>query len=201
MKQQGFPEPILNLINLLSRLPGIGEKNATRLSIQILKNTVEYSESLSKAIFDLKNKVKLCSICFSLSTSDVCDLCTDIDREQNIICVVEDPIDLIAIEKSNEFRGVYHVLQGVISPIDGIGPDELKIKELLDRIKKNSVEEVILATNPSVEGEATALYLSNLIKPLGIRTSRIAHGIPMGGDIEYIDELTLGKAIKERNNY
>ena len=202
MRQSGFPEPITNLINLLSRLPGVGEKNATRLTIHILKNSSEYSESLSSAIRDLKSSVKLCSICFSLSSDTICGVCKDSKRNHGIICVVEDPVDLIAIENSNEFNGVYHVLQGVISPIDGIGPDELKINELLKRLNDgNAIDEVILATNPSVEGEATALYLSNIIKPYGIRTSRIAHGVPMGGDIEYIDELTLGKAIKDRRDF
>lgn len=180
----------------------MGEKNATRLTIHILKNSNEYSDSLSNAIRELKTKVTLCTICFSLSTDSICGICADPQRNKRTICVVEDPVDLIAIENSNEFSGVYHVLQGVISPIDGIGPDELKINELLLRLSKDdAVDEVILATNPSVEGEATALYLSNIIKPYGIRTSRIAHGVPMGGDIEYIDELTLGKAIKDRKDY
>jgi len=202
MRQSGFPEPIINLINLLSRLPGVGEKNATRLTIHILKNSNEYSESLSTAIRELKTRVKLCSECFSLSAGNICAICSDSHRNKGIICVVEEPVDLIAIENSNEFSGVYHVLHGVISPIDGIGPDELKINELLLRLNnRDTIEEVILATNPSVEGEATALYLSNIIKPLGIRTSRIAHGVPMGGDIEYIDELTLGKAIKDRREF
>lgn len=201
MTQQGFPEPISKLINLLSRLPGIGEKNATRLSIHILKSTPEYCENLSKAIKNVKSEVKLCTSCFCLSADTVCTICSNTDRNHEILCVVEDPVDLISIEKSNEYDGVYHVLHGVISPIDGIGPDDLRIKELIQKLSNNGVKEVILATNPSVEGEATALYLSNLIKPFGIRTSRIAHGIPMGGDIEYIDELTLGKAIKDRKDF
>ncbi len=194
---EGFPKPISNLIELLSQLPGIGEKNATRLAIQILKNSIEYSYSLSNAITEVKSKVNLCENCFCLTAESLCLFCSSEGRE-NIICVVEDPIDLIAIEKSNEFRGKYHVLHGTISPIDGIGPDELKIKELLQRIENENIEEIIIATNPSVEGEATSLYLSKLIKPLGTKITRIAHGVPMGGDIEYIDELTLGKAIKDR---
>jgi len=197
MMQHGFPEPISNLIDLLSQLPGIGEKNATRLSIQILKNSTEYSQSLASAILEIKTKVKLCNQCFCLTTNNLCKFCNNEQRSE-IICVVEDPIDLIAIEKSKEFNGKYHVLHGTISPIEGIGPDDLRIKELIGRIEKENINEIIIATNPSVEGEATALYLTKLINPLGVKLTRIAQGIPMGGDIEYIDELTLGKAIKDR---
>ena len=197
MMHQGFPEPISNLIDLLSQLPGIGEKNATRLAIQILKNSTEYSRSLANALIEVKTKVNLCNNCFCLTADNLCKFCSNEERS-NMICVVEDPIDLIAIEKSNEFKGKYHVLHGTISPIDGIGPEDLKINELIGRIEKENIDEIIIATNPSVEGEVTALYLSKLIKPLGIKVTRIAHGIPMGGDIEYIDELTLGKAIKDR---
>jgi recombination protein RecR len=193
----GFPQPVSNLIYLLSQLPGIGEKNATRLAIQILKNSTDYSNSLANALLEVKTKVILCKKCFCLTTENYCDFCNN-EQRTNIICVVEDPIDLIAVEKSREFRGKYHVLHGTISPIDGIGPDDLKIKELVERIEKEGISEIIIATNPNVEGEATALYISKLIKPLGIEITRIAHGIPMGGDIEYIDELTLGKAIKDR---
>lgn len=198
MKNHGFPEPITNLIHLLSQLPGIGEKNATRLSIQILKNSTDYAQNLSRAISDIKTKVKSCEQCFSLCTSTICDICSDNSRDHKVICVVEDPIDLIAIEKTNEFNGRFHVLHGVISPLDGIGPEDLKIQELIDRINSSETQEVIIATNPTVEGEATALYLSRLINPLGVKLTRIAQGIPMGGDIEYIDELTLGKALSER---
>lgn len=195
--QQGFPKPVSELIELFSQLPGIGEKNATRLSVQILKNSSEYSRALANAILEVKTVVSLCSRCFCLTTDTVCGFCSD-EQRSSTICVVEDPIDLIAIEKSNEYRGKYHVLGGCISPIDGIGPDELKIKELMERIEPEEINEIIIATNPSVEGEATALYLSKLISPLGVPLTRIAHGVPMGGDIEYIDELTLAKAIKDR---
>jgi recombination protein RecR len=198
MMHSGFPQPISDLIDLLSQLPGIGEKNATRLAIQILKNSTEYSRNLANAVLEVKTKVNLCNRCFCLTTDNICNFCSSNEERSNMICVVEDPIDLIAVEKSREFGGKYHVLHGAISPIDGIGPEDLKINELISRIEQESINEIIIATNPSVEGEATALYLSKLIKPLGIKITRIAHGVPMGGDIEYIDELTLGKAIKDR---
>jgi recombination protein RecR len=199
MKRRGLPEPISRLIELLSRLPGIGEKNATRLSFHLLRAPVEFAESLSKAIIDTKRKITLCPICYSFTSENPCEICGDERRGGTSICVVEEPIDLIAIERSGEFSGKYHVLHGVISPIDGIGPEDLKIKELLQRLS-DSVKEVIIATNPSVEGEATALYLAKIIKPLGIEVSRIAHGIPVGGDIEYTDEITLGKALRDRRS-
>jgi len=198
MIRRGLPEPISRLIDALSKLPGIGEKNATRLSFYILKASTEFAESISKAIIDTKRKVTICPICFSFTSANPCEICSDEEREKTAICVVEEPLDLIAIERSREFNGKYHVLHGVISPIEGIGPDDLKIKELLVRLQKDNVKEVIIATNPSVEGEATALYLAKIIKPLGVEVSRIAHGIPMGGDIEYIDEMTLSKALRDR---
>jgi recombination protein RecR len=198
MMRKGLPEPISRLIEAFSKLPGIGEKNATRLAFYILRAPAEFAEGLSRAITDTKRRVTLCSICFSFTSENACEICRDEKREKTTICVVEEPLDLIAIEKSGEFNGRYHVLHGVISPIDGVGPEDLKIKELLERLKTDRVREVIIATNPSVEGEATALYLSRLIKPLGIEVSRIAHGIPMGGDIEYIDEITLGRALRDR---
>ncbi len=198
MIRRGLPEPISRLIDALSKLPGIGEKNATRLSFHILKAPAEFAESISKAIIDTKRKVIVCPICFSFTSQTPCEICSDEEREKTAICVVEEPLDLIAIERSREFNGKYHVLHGVISPIEGIGPDDLKIKELLVRLQKDNVKELIIATNPSVEGEATALYLAKIIKPLGVEVSRIAHGIPMGGDIEYIDEITLGKALRDR---
>jgi recombination protein RecR len=189
---------MLRLIEEFSKLPGIGEKNATRLAFHILRASVEYSESLSRAITDIKSKVTLCPICYSFTSESPCEICKDEERDKTTVCVVEEPLDLIAIERSREFDGKYHVLHGVISPIEGIGPEDLKIKELLQRLKREDVKEVIIATNPSVEGEATALYLAKIIKPLGIRVSRIAHGIPVGGDIEYTDEVTLGKALRDR---
>lgn len=198
MLQKGIPESIARLINELSKLPGIGEKNATRLAFHIFRSPKENAENLSRAIIDTKSKVVLCDTCFNFATESPCELCRDKERDQSIICVVEEPLDQLAIERSREFNGVYHILHGVISPIEGIGPEDLKIKELVRRLEGNDVKEVIFATNPSVEGEATALYLSKLIKPMGVRVSRIAHGIPMGGDIEYIDEITLSKAIRDR---
>jgi len=198
MLHTGIPEPISRLIHELSRLPGIGEKNATRLAFYIFRSSGEYAESLARAILDTKTGVVLCDVCYNFAAASPCGICRDQDREESSICVVEEPLDLLAIEKSGEHRGKYHILHGVISPIEGIGPEDLKIRELMGRLEGGSVREVIIATNPSVEGEATALYLAKLIKPLGIRVSRIAHGIPMGGDIEYIDEITLSKAIRDR---
>ncbi len=198
MLQKGIPESIARLINELSKLPGIGEKNATRLAFHIFRSSRESAENLSKAITDAKTKVVLCETCFNFASESPCALCVDEDRDHAVICVVEDPLDQLAIERSREFRGVYHILHGVISPIEGVGPEDLRIKELLRRLESGRTKEIIIATNPSVEGEATALYLSRLVKPMGIGVSRIAHGIPMGGDIEYIDEITLGKAIRDR---
>jgi recombination protein RecR len=198
MKRTTLPEPVLRLIEAFSRLPGIGEKSATRLAFHVLRSPAEYAERLAKAITDTKNKVTLCTICYSFTSEDPCETCKDKKRDKTTICVVEEPIDLIAIERSGEFNGDYHVLHGVISPIEGIGPDDLRIRELLSRVKIGNIKEVIIATNPSVEGEATALYLAKIIKPVGTQVSRIAHGIPMGGDIEYIDEITLGKALRNR---
>ena len=198
MLQKGIPESIARLINELSKLPGIGEKNATRLAFHIFRSSRESAENLSKAITDAKTKVVLCETCFNFATESPCELCRDEERDHSIICVVEDPLDQLAIERSREFRGVYHILHGVISPIEGVGPEDLRIKELIRRLEGGRTKEIIIATNPSVEGEATALYLSRLVKPMGIGVSRIAHGIPMGGDIEYIDEITLSKAIRDR---
>ena len=200
MLQKGIPESIARLINELSKLPGIGEKNATRLAFHIFRSPRETAENLSNAIIDTKTKVVLCETCFNFATESPCELCSDEGRDHSLICVVEDPLDQLAIERSREFRGVYHILHGVLSPIEGIGPEDLRIKELLRRLDDNRVRELIIATNPSVEGEATALYLAKLIKPMGISVSRIAHGIPMGGDIEYIDEITLSKAIRDRKS-
>ena len=198
MGQSGLPESISRLINELAKLPGIGEKNATRLAFHIFRSPKTYSENLAQAIIDTRTKVILCTTCFNFASDSPCGICKDTDRDNLLICVVEEPLDQLAIEKSREFRGKYHVLHGVISPMEGVGPEELRIKELIARLEKENVKEVIVATNPSVEGEATALYLSKLIRPLGVEVSRIAHGIPMGGDIEYIDEITLARAIRDR---
>ncbi|MEM4657706.1 MAG: recombination mediator RecR [Candidatus Methanosuratincola sp.] len=198
MKRSVLPEPLKNLIDALSNLPGLGEKSATRLAFFILRSKEEFAESLAKAILDAKRRVRLCPVCLSFTSDETCGICRDKERDTSTVCVVEEPLDLIAIERSGEYKGTYHVLHGVISPIDGVGPEDLKIEELIKRLDKGEIKEVIIATNPTVEGEATALYLARLIKPLGIKVSRIAHGIPLGGDIEYTDELTLGRALKER---
>ena len=198
MQKDGLPEPISRLIEELTKLPGIGEKNATRLAFHIYRSSEEYAKNLSDAIIDSKSKVISCSRCHNFSSDDPCSICSDLSRKNNIICVVEQPLDLIAIEKSREYEGLYHVLHGVISPLDGIGPEDLTIDSLLKRIESENFSEVILATNSNVEGEATSMYISRLLKPINITASRLAHGIPVGTELEYIDELTLGKAIRDR---
>ena len=198
MSRSGLPKPVSRLIDELSKLPGIGEKNATRLAFHILRSKNEYTIRLAQAIVDTKKNVRTCSTCFNISSEDPCDICSDQSRERELICVVEDPMDLIAVEKSRVFSGLFHVLNGVIAPLEGIGPEDLTIGPLINRLNDNSVKELIIATNPSVEGEATSLYIARLVKPLGVKVSRIAHGIPMGGDLEYTDELTIGKALKDR---
>ena len=189
------------LVSELAKLPGVGRKTATRLAFYVLRQTPEESESLADAIRDLKTKVHFCSRCFHITEVDPCSLCTDATRDDRVLCVVEDPQDLISIERSRSFRGRYHVLHGVLSPLDGTGPEDLKISELLDRLKEGGVEEVLVATNFSVEGEATALYLARLIQPLGIRVTRPAHGIPLGSDLEFVDEATVHRAVEGRREF
>ena len=193
-----FPEPLTRLVEELQRLPGIGPKSAQRLAFHMLKAPREQAERLSSAIRELKARVTYCSVCSNITDSDPCAYCRSTDRDQRVICVVEEPQNVSAIEKTREFRGVYHVLMGAISPLQGIGPDELKVKELLARLASGEVHEVILATNPNVEGEATALYLARLLKPLGVRVTRIAMGVPVGSDLEYADEVTMHKALEGR---
>lgn len=193
-----YPVPIANLIEQLSMLPGIGRKTAQRLAFFILEMENLEAEKLSESILNAKEKIKLCSICCNLTEMDPCRICQSDKRDRSTICVVEGAKDIIAMERSREYKGQYHVLHGVISPMDNIGPDEIKIKELLNRLNNDEVKEIIIATNPTVEGEATAIYLSRLIKPLGIKVSRIAHGIPIGGDLEYFDEVTISKAMENR---
>jgi recombination protein RecR len=190
--------PIANLIEQLSKLPGIGRKTAQRLAFYILEMEELEAEKLSKSITTAKEKIRLCSICCNLTDEDPCRICTNDLRDKSIICVVEGAKDIMAMEKSREYKGQYHVLHGVISPMDNIGPNEIRVKELLNRLSSEVVEEVIIATNPTVEGEATSIYLSRLIKPLGIKVTRIAHGIPVGGDLEYFDEVTISKAMENR---
>ncbi len=190
--------PIANLIEQFSKLPGIGKKTAQRLSFYILEMNTFEAEKLATAIIDAKEKIKQCSICCYLTDEDPCSICRDENRDKSTICVVEGAKDVVAMEKTREYKGLYHVLHGVISPMDNIGPDDIKIKELLKRVQDNNIKEIILATNPTVEGEATAMYLSKLLKPMGIKITRIAHGIPVGGDLEYFDEVTLSKAMENR---
>jgi recombination protein RecR len=186
------------LIEEFSKLPGIGKKTAQRMAFYILKSKKETAEALAQALLDVKEKVRYCSVCFNITEEDPCRICKDEKRERSIICVVEEANDVVALEKTNQYKGLFHVLGGVLSPLDGIGPDDLKIKELLLRLKGKQVKEVILATNPNTEGEATAIYIAKLIKPLGIKVTRIARGLPAGGDLEYADQVTLANAIEGR---
>jgi len=194
-----YPLPIARLIEEFSKLPGIGKRSAERLAFYILKQPKESVERFSNALVEAKKKITFCPVCQSLTDETPCSICSNPKRDHSIICVVENPKDILAMEKTKEFKGVYHVLHGVISPIDGIGPDDIKIKELLIRTKDNDVKEIIMATNPSIEGEATAMYISNLFKNFGIKVTRIAHGLPVGGELEYADEITLTKALEGRH--
>lgn len=194
------PDPLNRLVAQLAKLPGIGEKTAQRLAFHILRAPGEYALDLSQAIREVKEKVHLCGRCFSLTDAELCGFCQDTRRDDRVVCVVETFADLMALERTREFKGRYHVLHGVLSPLDGVGPEQLRIKELLERLGDGRVEEIILATNPDVEGEATALYLTRLLKPAGIRVSRIAQGLPMGGDLEYADQATLAKALSARRD-
>lgn len=193
-----YAVPIANLIEQLSTLPGIGRKTAQRLAFFILEMETLEVEKLSQSLLEAKEKIRLCSICCNLTDTDPCRICASEKRDKSTICVVEGAKDVIAMERSREYKGQYHILHGVISPMDNIGPDEIRIKELLNRLNGDEVKEIIIATNPTVEGEATSLYLSRLIKPLGIKVTRIAHGIPIGGDLEYFDEVTISKAMENR---
>jgi recombination protein RecR len=193
-----YSAPVAKLIEEFEKLPGIGHKTAQRLAFHVLKLPEAKVEGLADAIRDAKKKTRFCSVCSNLTEADPCSICSGGTRDHSIICVVEDPRDVVALERTREFKGLYHVLHGAISPMQGIGPDDIRIKELLHRIKDNSIREVILATNPNIEGEATAMYVSKLIKPFGVRATRIAHGIPVGGDLEYADEVTLAKALEGR---
>lgn len=192
------PEPLTRLIEQLQRLPGIGKKSAQRLAFHILKNPREDAERLCDAVRDVKDRVTYCSVCNNITEADPCEICTGDERDQRLICVVEEPQNVMAIEKTRDFKGLYHVLMGAISPLQGIGPDDLRIKGLLARVGNGGIDEVILATNPNVEGEATAIYLARLLKPLGVRVTRIAMGVPVGSDLEYTDEVTMHKAMEGR---
>jgi recombination protein RecR len=192
-----LPDPLVRLIEELQRLPGIGPKGAQRLAFHILKTPREQTERLSEALRDVKERVTYCSVCNNITDADPCAFCSSEARDRHTICVVEEPQNVAAIEKTREFKGMYHVLMGALSPLQGIGPDDLKIKSLLARVN-NGVNEIILATNPNVEGEATAIYLARLLKPLGVRVTRIAMGVPVGSDLEYADEVTMHKSLEGR---
>ncbi len=195
---RGYPKPLARLINEMSKLPGIGSKTAQRLAFYILSLDDKEANQLADAITTAKKEMKYCSVCGNLTDEDPCAICSDPSRDPNQICVVESPKDVMAMERIKEYNGLYHVLHGVISPMEGIGPEDINLMPLLKRLQANDVKELIIATNPNIEGEATAMYLARLIKPSGIKVSRIAHGIPVGGDLEYADEVTLLKAMEGR---
>jgi recombination protein RecR len=196
----GYAAPIRRLIQELSRFPGVGEKTATRLALHILTAAEEDARRLAESIIEVKQKIRLCPICFNLTDGERCDICRDDTRDKKVICVVSDPDSLVAIEESGSFRGTYHVLHGLLSPIDGIGPESLRLQELLDRISKDNVREIILATNPSVQGESTALLIAKLLQDKDITITRIAMGVPVGGDLKYTDKMTMAKAIQFRRS-
>jgi recombination protein RecR len=193
-----YAGPVQELIDQLGRLPGVGPKSAQRIAFYLLKLPKEDAERLADAIVEVKAKISFCRRCWNVAEGELCDMCSDTRRDPTIVCVVEEPRDIVAVEKTQEFHGLYHVLQGAISPIEGIGPEQLRVKELLARVDTEGIKEVILCTNPNLEGEATAMYLARLLKPLGLSVTRIASGLPVGGDLEYADELTLGRALEGR---
>jgi recombination protein RecR len=193
-----FAEPLARLIQELKRLPGIGQKSAQRIAFHVLRVPREDAERLSQAVVDVKDKLGICAVCNNISDAEVCNYCRDTHRDHTVICVIEEPHNILPIETTRQFEGVYHVLHGSISPLRGIGPEQLRIKSLLDRIQAGEVREIILATNPTIEGEATAVYLSRLLKPLGLLVTRIAMGIPVGSDLEFADEVTMGKSLENR---
>jgi recombination protein RecR len=198
MKTTPLAKPIDHLIEALTKFPGIGKKTASRLAFHILRSSLSDAQELARAIMEVKEKIHLCSVCFNLTDENPCWVCRDEHRNREVLCIVEGPNDLLAIENTVEFKGRYHVLHGTLSPLDGVGPEDIKVRELMERLQKERISEVILATNPTVEGGATSLYLTELIKPLGVKVTRIAYGIPMGGEIEYADAMTLSKALEGR---
>jgi recombination protein RecR len=193
-----YAGPVQDLIDELGRLPGIGPKSAQRIAFHLLKLDKQDALRLARAIAEVKDRVSFCRTCFNVAEGEECGICADTRRDASVVCVVEEPRDLVAVEKTGEFHGRYHVLQGAISPIEGVGPDQLRVRELLDRVGRDGIAEIILCTNPNLEGEATAMYLARLLKPMGLRVTRIASGLPVGGDLEYADELTLGRALEGR---
>lgn len=195
---QAVAEPVARLIEEFSKLPGIGPKTAQRLTFYLLRGSREEAAGLADAILSMKERVGFCSVCFNISEDTECGVCASTARDRKVICVVEEPLDVLALERTGEYKGTYHVLHGAISPIDGIGPDKLKIAELVDRVKDSDVSEVIIATNPNTEGDVTAAYLGRVLVPLGVKVTRLARGLPAGGDLEYADELTLARALEGR---
>ena len=195
---QTTPEPVIRLVEAFSRLPGVGPKTASRLTFYLLRSGEELATELAEALSELHRRLIYCEVCFNIAETSPCPICQDEQRDRETICVVEEPLDVLAIEKTRAYQGSYHVLHGAISPVDGIGPDELRIKELVERMRQNPTREVILATNPSLEGEATAMYLERQIAPLGARITRLARGLPVGGDLEYADTITLTRALEGR---
>jgi recombination protein RecR len=195
-----YAAPVQDLIDQLGRLPGVGPKSAQRIAFYLLKLPKEDAERLATAIIEVKARISFCRRCWNVAEGELCDMCSDARRDPTIVCVVEEPRDIVAVEKTQEFHGLYHVLQGAISPIEGIGPEQLRVKELLSRVDTEGIKEVILCTNPNLEGEATAMYLARLLKPLGLSVTRIASGLPVGGDLEYADEVTLGRALVGRRD-
>lgn len=194
------PEPVTRLVAEFSRLPGIGPKTASRLTYHLLRAPVEQVRSLGEAISQLRERIRFCSRCFNITETDPCAICSDERRDQHAVCVVEEPLDVLAIERTGEYRGLYHVLHGAISPVDGIGPEDLRIHELAERVRTGAITEVILATNPSLEGEATAMYVRRQLLPFQVRVTRLARGLPVGGDLEYADAITLARALEGRQD-
>jgi recombination protein RecR len=194
-----FAGPIQRLVDELGRLPGVGPKSAQRIAFHLLEVPKDEAVRLSAAIADVKERIRLCQRCFNVAEGELCSICSDARRDQTVVCIVEDPRDIVAVERTREFHGTYHVLGGALNPIDGIGPEQLRIRDLLERLGDDRITEVILCTNPNLEGEATAMYLARLLGPLGLKVTRIASGLPVGGDLEYADELTLGRALAGRH--
>lgn len=195
---RAYPKSLARLIEEMEKLPGIGPKSAQRLALHLLHASQEDAEALAEAIRQVKQQIRACTLCFNYTDADQCAICTDPNRDDSTLCVVGDPRDLMAMERAGGFRGRYHVLQGLISPMDGVGPESLRISELLDRIRGSTIKEVVLATNPTVEGDATAMYLAGLLKPLGVKATRIALGLPVGGDLDYADDVTIARALEGR---
>jgi recombination protein RecR len=198
LRPAGAAVPVARLIEELHRLPGIGPKGAQRLAYHLLRASKQEAQALAEAILEVKERIRLCSVCQNTTDTDPCLICADTARDRAVICVVEEPLDILAMERTRGHKGLYHVLHGSISPMEGVGPEQLKVRELLERLRDGSVREVIMATNPNLEGEATAMYVSGLLHPLGVRVTRLARGLPMGGDLEYADDLTLSRALENR---